>query len=210
MADRREALKIIGAISSTCAFPFSADELYAQEAPSPHAAHQHGANAVQRPSGAPEFFSDDQLRSIGAIADVLIPATATPAATAAGVPAYVDYVVARNQRLQQILSDGLRWIDAEAIRIHSQPLHMLAENQIAGILQPLSDAIDARDALRRTGPARDYEEQRKEPAPEEFFRAIKSLSADGYYTSQIGLVDELGYAGNTALSAFPECEVPEH
>lgn len=44
----------------------------------------------------------------------------------------------------------------------------------------------------------------------DFFRAMTSLTAEGYYTSQIGLMDELGYVGNTALAAFPECEIPEH
>jgi len=35
MANRRESLKIIGAIGTTCAFPFSADELYGQHGPQP-------------------------------------------------------------------------------------------------------------------------------------------------------------------------------
>ena len=45
--------------------------------------------------------------------------------------------------------------------------------------------------------------------PLRFFRLIKNLTADGYYTSRIGLVEELGYAGNTALGRFPACPVPE-
>jgi hypothetical protein len=36
------------------------------------------------------------------------------------------------------------------------------------------------------------------------------MTADGYYTSRVGLVDELGYKGNTVLAAFPECTHPEH
>ena len=44
-----------------------------------------------------------------------------------------------------------------------------------------------------------------------FFRAVKSMTADGYYTSQIGLETELGYKGNVALASFPGCtEVHEH
>jgi hypothetical protein len=43
-----------------------------------------------------------------------------------------------------------------------------------------------------------------------FFNAIKSLTADGYYTSRIGLVQELGYDGNTYLAAFTESRIPEH
>ena len=31
-------------------------------------------------------------------------------------------------------------------------------------------------------------------------------TADGYYTSRAGLLEELGYTGNTALASFPACD----
>jgi hypothetical protein len=43
-----------------------------------------------------------------------------------------------------------------------------------------------------------------------WFTAMKNLTADGYYTSKAGLIDELGYNGNTVLAEFPACEIPEH
>jgi len=46
------------------------------------------------------------------------------------------------------------------------------------------------------------------PGPK-FFGAMKNLTADGYYTSYTGLVQELGYQGNQALSRFEGC-VHEH
>jgi hypothetical protein len=59
--------------------------------------------------------------------------------------------------------------------------------------------------------------QQKEPPKQDvaggdaaFFKAIKSLTADGYYTSRIGLLQELGYNGDTYLAAFPESRIPEH
>ena len=45
--------------------------------------------------------------------------------------------------------------------------------------------------------------------PVRLFRLIKNLTADGYYTSRIGLLEELGYSGNTALAKFPDCSVRE-
>ena len=42
-----------------------------------------------------------------------------------------------------------------------------------------------------------------------FFRLVKNLTADGYYTSRVGLLEELGYAGNRALAQFPACSIPE-
>ena len=43
----------------------------------------------------------------------------------------------------------------------------------------------------------------------QFFSLMKSLTADGYYTSKIGLIDELGYKNDMALMSFPDC-VHEH
>jgi hypothetical protein len=37
------------------------------------------------------------------------------------------------------------------------------------------------------------------------FRLMKNLTADGYYTSRAGLLDELRYPGNTAMLEFPPC-----
>ena len=45
--------------------------------------------------------------------------------------------------------------------------------------------------------------------PVAFFRLMKNLTADGYYTSRAGLLEELGYSGNTFLPAFPGCAIPE-
>ena len=45
---------------------------------------------------------------------------------------------------------------------------------------------------------------------ERFFRAIKNLTIDGYYTSKIGIHQELQYKGNTYLKEFKGCTHPEH
>jgi hypothetical protein len=43
----------------------------------------------------------------------------------------------------------------------------------------------------------------------EFFSFLRNLTADGYFTSEIGIKD-LGYIGNTYLKEFPGCPpVPE-
>jgi len=36
------------------------------------------------------------------------------------------------------------------------------------------------------------------------------MTADGYYTSRAGLVEDLGYLGNQVLAEFPECKLDEH
>jgi hypothetical protein len=43
-----------------------------------------------------------------------------------------------------------------------------------------------------------------------FFIELKRMTVDGYYTSTVGIHDEMGYVGNQHLTAAPECDHPEH
>ena len=74
MADRRETLKIIGAVGITCAFPYGADELYGQHV------HPEGEQAA---AAAARFFKPDEMKVISRVADLIIPATDSPGAVAA-------------------------------------------------------------------------------------------------------------------------------
>jgi hypothetical protein len=185
METRRDTLKIIGAIGTTCAFPFAANDLYGQ--------HQHGT-PPQPPRGlyTLKFFSATEFQTVLRITDLIIPPTDTPGAVAAGAPEYIDYVVSNNHEHQELMHEGLAWLDQQA---GGKRFIELAGAQQIEILTPLSDAADRGQVTS---------------LPERFFRTIKSMTADGYYTSQVGLVQELGYKGNTALAAFPGCDHPEH
>ena len=191
MKSRREALKIIGAVGVTCAFPFSANELYGQHVhPAGEEAHQQ-----MKPDApyAPRFFSPAELLVISRLTDLIIPPTDTPGGAAAGVPQYIDLVVNEDPKLQSIFHQGLPRLDKiSESRFATSAFLQLSEAQQVEILTSLSQAenVAGDDAA--------------------FFNAIKSLTADGYYTSRIGLVQELGYDGNTYLAAFPESRIPEH
>jgi len=190
-SDRRSLLKIFGAVGATCAYPFASDELYGQTAE----AHQH-PDPAEKQDAQPQFFNKADFATISRVVDLIIPATDTPGALAAGVPAYVDLVVARNTDQQLVVADGLRWLDSEALRMGSKKFLDLTERQQLSILEPLCELADT-----TTGLARGRNVQ--------FFALIKSLTADGFYTSRQGLLVELGYKGNSAMAEYPSC-VPEH
>ena len=265
---RRQALKMLGAIGATCAFPFAGDELYGQ--------HVH-TTLAQTPAPepyAPAFFTPPEYATLSRLTDVIIPPTGTPGAAAAGVPEYIDRVVALNAEHQPLIRAGLAWLERQSKARFSREFLVLSEAEHIAILQPLSDEIDRqqREAQRarfrpeasfdsrakalaqgkpfdsgaqalaqgRQGkevyyvaltdkdpPAGPFDSRAKALAQGRpvsaarvaletdrgmtvrFFRLIKNLTADGYYTSRVGLLEELGYSGNTALARFPVCSVPE-
>jgi hypothetical protein len=199
MKSRREALKIIGAVGVTCAFPFSANELYGQHV---HPAGE-GAPPPMKPdvAYAPRFFTPAELLVISRLTDLIIPPTDTPGAAAAGVPQYIDLVVNEDPKLQGIFHQGLPRLDrVSESRFAVSAFLQLSEPQQVEILTFLSEAVEQKGAARENSAGDDAA----------FFKAIKSLTADGYYTSRIGLLQELGYDGNTYLAAFPESRIPEH
>ena len=188
---RRETLKILGAISTTCAFPFSANELYGQHV------HSQAPGAALAPAGPyqPAFFGPAEWERVGTLADLIIPPTDSPGAVAAGVPQYIDQVLTMNPENRGLMRAGLQWIEERARELFAESFVRLPEERQVQILQPLSDQAD-----RHPRPA-------GEDLPVQFFRTLKNLAADGYYTSHAGLVQELGYQGNAMLSQFPACTV---
>ena len=172
MQSRREALKIIGAVGVTCAFPFSANELFGQ--------HVHALGPEPEHVTQPSFFTPVQFQLVSCLAELIIPTTDTPGAVGAGVPQYIDLVVNEDPKLQAVIREGLDHLDKSGF------LQLAAAQQVEA-LTALSHADDP-----------------------SFFQAIKNLTADGYYTSRVGLLEELGYNGNAYLAAFPAFTIAEH
>jgi gluconate 2-dehydrogenase gamma chain len=221
---RRHALKMLGTIGLTCAFPFPGDELYGQ--------HVH-ATLAQAPGAAPytpTFFTPVEYSTLSRLSDLIIPATNTPGASAAGVPEYIDRVVSLNAEHQALMREGLAWLDQQARAQFARDFLSLDDASSVSILQPLSDEVDRRQrearqrrfrtdakgalvyyvALTDRDPQAPPAGDNLPNMPVRLFRLVKNLTADGYYTSRAGLIDELGYTGNTALASFPACTVREH
>lgn len=221
---------MLGAIGATCAFPFGGDELYGQHV------HATLAQTASREPYAPTFFTSSEYALLGRLSDVIIPPTETPGAAAAGVPEYIDRVVTLNKEHQPLVRAGLAWLERQAEARFSRPFAALDESEHIALLQPLSDELDRkhreaqrqrfrtepqgkavyyvaitdRDPPARPGVTTPAAAESDPGLPVRFFRLVKNLTADGYYTSRAGLLEELGYAGNVALARFPGCAVPEH
>ena len=145
--------------------------------------------------GSPVFFPPDDFAAISRISDLIIPPTDTPGAVQARVPSYIDLVVSANPEHQSTYRNGLEWLKQTSQERHGKPFTALTEQEQIALLTPLSDAVDAGHANRLARSS---------------FKQSKNMTADGYYTSKIGMSTELGFKGGAMLPEFPSCEVPEH
>jgi gluconate 2-dehydrogenase gamma chain len=130
------------------------------------------------------FLSKAELDWLAALVDTIIPRTDTPGASDAGVPAFIDRRMAGNAQLAELFRSGMKTLDAEAQARFGAAFPAITPGQRVDLLTP----------------------RQEEP----FFRAMKGLTVDGYYTSEAGLTQELGWHGNTFLPEFKGCTHPEH
>ncbi|HUZ47047.1 MAG TPA: gluconate 2-dehydrogenase subunit 3 family protein [Terriglobia bacterium] len=187
---RRDALKtiVMGAGGLTII-----GQAQPARAAAPSAAEAAEVQAVWKPL----FFDEHQNETLITLTDLIIPATDTPGAKAALVNRYIDLLYNEEKpETQKQLIDGLGWLDGRSMSEYSQPFVRLAEAQQTAILKRLADPANSNPDDRRGI---------------EFFHRIKELTLFGYYTSEIGLDQELQYGGDTYHTSFPgACTHPEH
>ena len=130
------------------------------------------------------FLARAELDWLAALVDTIIPRTDTPGASDAGVPTFIDRRLAGNPQLAELFRGGMKALDAEGQTRFGAAFPALTPEQRIELLTP----------------------RQQEP----FFRAMKGLTVDGYYTSEAGLTQELRWHGNTFLAEFKGCTHPEH
>jgi hypothetical protein len=156
--------------------------------------HTALATAQSTPAWAPKVLSVHQHQTVVALVELIIPQTDTPGAKAARVDRFIDTLLDGAERpdRERFLS-GLAWVDARSQALYGSAFVSASPAQQVELLTKLSTDASAED---RTGA--------------DFFTAIKSMSITGYYTSEIGLRDELGDNGQLFLPTFEGCTHPEH
>lgn len=160
-------------------------------------AHNHLARAAIAPQDwTPKVLTPAQDELVATLAELIIPATDTPGARAARVNRFVDRVLQEAQPADRArFLEGLAWLDGRSKAIYKAGFAAATADQQVALLTRLS-AESAAAAEEARGA--------------EFFRAMKAMTIDGYYTSEIGLRQELGDSGQLFLPKFPGCDHPEH
>lgn len=132
-----------------------------------------GALAQTSPTLAwtPKALSAGQAQTLDVVAEIIIPATDTPGARAAGVPQFVDRAVATyyDPADGERLKAGLDRIDGDARAAHGAAFVSLTGAQQLALLT----GYDTEGAA--------------------FFKALKELVTIGYFTSEPGATIALRY-----------------
>jgi len=188
--ERRRALRVIG---GAAALPLLPPDLLANVHPG-HA-HGHGHPPTQEePPGEPEpltVLTVHQARTLDAIADRILPATDTPGAGEAGIPAFVDRLLAGwlpDRAARHVLTELDRFDTRASERDAGAAgfVDLSEADQDAHLAEAQDDAV-ARRANRSF--SRNPNRLHEQP----FFDLVKWLTLFGYYTSEAGMKSELGY-----------------
>jgi hypothetical protein len=141
------------------------------------------------------FFNPQEMETIDAISDLIIPTDEhSPGAKAAGVSGFIDLMVNESPNETKALwREGLAAVDRLSELQFSAAFILAGQEQQISLLKTIS-----------------RNERRPKTIEERFFVAIKSLTVDAYYTSAIGIHQDLRYKGNAILKEFVGCTHAEH
>lgn len=148
-----------------------------------------------------KVLTKDELRTLSVLCDLILPADErTPAASALGVPDFVDEWVSAPYPIQQAdlqaIRGGLAWLDLEARRRFGKVFTGLSLAQRSAIADDLCDPAKAKPTH----------------APGALmFDRVRTISIIGAYTTQEGMKD-IGYVGNVAAASWdgPPPELLRH
>jgi gluconate 2-dehydrogenase gamma chain len=141
---------------------------------------------------APKFFAAHEYKTLQTLCQTIIPADAdSGGAIEAGAPEFIDLLTSENMEYQVTLGGGLMWLDSTCSDRYGKVYLDCSPQQQKEILDQI--------AYRNSAATDDRLSQGVE-----FFSFLRNMTADGFFTSEIG-IKYVGYIGNTFLKDFPGC-----
>ncbi|MGE0127886.1 MAG: gluconate 2-dehydrogenase subunit 3 family protein [Blastocatellales bacterium] len=139
-------------------------------------------------SRRPRFFTPAEFAMVDELSELIIPADEhSPGARAAKAAEYIDARLAESweEEPKREWREGLKLIDGISNEMSGRSFMQASPEQRVALLERI-----ARNEVNPQKPE------------EKFFVELKSRVAHAYYTSKVGIHDELEYKGNTYLREF--------
>ena len=204
---RRQTLKYLGLLAGTVAGRrFLAEWLPSGLAPKGASARPEGSmpqmDRLPVPDAEhylPRFFKPDEFKTVESLTELIIPTDDKPGAKEAEVARYIDFVVSAAAEFEPSLqlqwTQGFQLLDSLSREKYERTFREMSTDDQEALLMVIS--------LPEREPGKTHEGF-------EFYRLVKEMTVEGFYTSRLGLVDVLGYKGLTFLTEFPGCAHSEH
>jgi hypothetical protein len=146
------------------------------------------AAAATAAPAAPAFFTAAEFRLLDELTELIIPTDEhSPGARAAEVASYIDRRLSEYdpslpelKETRETWKAGLGSIDQLSREMHGASFLETSEEKRIAVLERIAKA-----------------EQSPSTPAEKFFGPLKSWTARGYYTSKIGIHQEMEYKGNS-------------
>jgi len=151
---------------------------------------------VQRGLGgepALKCFSRDEFAMLDELTELIIPADDhSPGARAAAVATYLDARLAESidEESKKQWHEGLKRIDALSHELHGKTFLEATPDERVAVLSHIAE-----------------NEKNPQTPDDHFFLKLKFSTADAYYSSKIGIHQEMEYKGNVLLPEFAGYEV---
>ncbi len=154
----------------------------------------HPSVPKQEGGWLPRFLEPSEVRTVADLAERIVPATDTPGARDANVHQYIDFVLSNaDADRRSRFREGLKWVEAKSRSSFGAAIGELDTRRQDELLSALASPSSS-----------------EAPIGISFFAELKSLTVEGYYRSEAGMMEELGFEGNTHLAEFEGCNHPEH
>ena len=193
--DRREALRrmVLGSAGAVCAAGWVdrlSEVALARAAPAP------GQAAESAAAWTPRVLTAHQNATVTEISELIIPQTETAGARAARVNQFIDTVLEDAPPAErESFIGGLAWIDRRSRASSGADFINAPPAEQEALLTVISSRDDASPDDREGV---------------EFFEAIKRLTITGYYTSEVGMREELDDDGTRHFAEKQGCVHAEH
>ncbi len=129
------------------------------------------------------FLTAGEMATVTAMADHIIPRTDTPGALDAGVPAFIDRMLAGyyQDKERDALRAGLKQADADAQALRSKAFAALSADEQVELMKRYDREQYDHTRANTTG------------AAPHFFRLVKELTIIGFCSSEIGATKLMNY-----------------
>ncbi len=189
--DRRQWLKTSATVLGASLLPLPAVTAETPQAQAPPGAPE---TKPAEPKSAARFFTPAQHALVDELSETIIPADShSGGAKAAKVADYIEKFLRESfdDAQKSLWREGLRLVDVMSRHYSAKSFVDASPEDRIAVLKILSD-----------------HEQMTDLPEVRFFIELKRLTVRGYYTSKIGIHDELEYKGNRILQEFVGCDDP--